>query len=123
LNPDSVEALVNLGDVYYEKGQGRMAGKYYTRALEIESGLLLPSLRLANLSAKEGQFEACVVHCEDILRTLRLPCDRTLHSLSDLADLFLVIGHEFEKGKRKDLFMEAAEIAVTIEPTLLESPS
>jgi glycosyltransferase involved in cell wall biosynthesis len=120
-DPNALEALVNLGDFHYDQGQSRPAGHYYKRALEIESGLLLPSLRLANLSAKRREFEACVAHCEDILRSLGLPCDRTLSSLKDLADLFLVIGHEFDKGKRDDLFMEAAEIAVTIQPELLDS--
>ena len=122
IQPDLVEGLVNLGDLHYENGHRDNAERCYTTALKFESGLVKVSLRIANISVMNGDIEKCVVLCENILKTLDLPCNQTLESLSDLADLFLMIGHEFDKAGKDDLFQEAAEIAITLKPQLISGP-
>jgi tetratricopeptide (TPR) repeat protein len=119
IQPDSIEGLANLGALYYENGHRDMAKRWYLTALQLEPGLVKASLRLANISVTNGEIEQCVGFCENILKKLGLPCNRKLESLSDLADLFLMIGHEFDKAGRDDLFREAAEIAITLKPQIV----
>jgi Tfp pilus assembly protein PilF len=123
LRPDAVEALVNLGDLYCERGEEERGKAFYKRALDIESSLVQVSLRLAKLSVKKGDIEACVGQCENILRTLGLPCNHSLESLSDLAELFLIIGHDLDKAGRDNLFRDAIEVALTLDPELMAAIS
>ena len=120
LKPDSIEALVNLGDLHYEQGLEDLAQEFYERAMDVESNLINVSLRLANFSVKKGEIEKCVSYCENIFISLGLSCNRPLESVSDLANLFLIIGHELDKAGRDDLFREAMEIAIRIKPDLLQ---
>jgi len=119
LEPDSIEALVNLGDLYCEQGEEDLAQKFYEKALGIESKLVNVSLRLANFSVQNGELEKCVSYCENILESLGLSFNRPLESVSDLADLFLIIGHELDKSGRDDLFREAMKVALNLKPELI----
>jgi tetratricopeptide (TPR) repeat protein len=119
LNPDCTETLLALANLLYEQGAEEPAGRLYEKALAAEPRLIQAALRLARLSVKRGDLESCVRHCESSLKGLGLGLNRTLESPSDLADLFLIIGHELDGAGRMDLFREAVEVAVAVDPNLL----
>lgn len=117
--PDSLEALLGLGDLLFEGGRWEEAGLFYMQATQIEPRSIRVYLKMAKLSLKTADLEACVHCCESILRSLDLPADHTLEALADLSRLFLLIAHALEKAGREDLFREAAEIALTLHPEIL----
>lgn len=116
---DSINPLVNLGHLYYEKGDHHSAKESYERALAQDRGLLDAALRLATIYLIVGDAEGCVALCDSILETLQLPRNIVLNSLDDLADVFRNIGQELLKKEKKQLSMEAFEIALRLNPNLV----
>jgi tetratricopeptide (TPR) repeat protein len=120
LQPDSVEPLVNLGHIYHDQGYQDMAHECYNKAIQVEPRLVNVSLRLAHYSVKRGQIEECIHHCENILGCLGLTHDKRLESLSDLANLFLIIGHELDRAGQEQMFKETMEIVLSLDPNMLQ---
>jgi tetratricopeptide (TPR) repeat protein len=121
LQPETVEALIKLGDIHSAMRRPKPARAFYERALLLEPRLVNVSLRLSRLCLEQGDLEGCVSCCEDILRSLGLPSDRRLDSLEDLAGLFLMIAHEMDRYGKPDLFEEAARVALSLNPQLLRT--
>jgi tetratricopeptide (TPR) repeat protein len=120
LNADCLEALTNVAEDCFSRGAETEAIEYYEKALSLDGRLVKPALRLSFLAAKRGEVEACVAYCSKILMALHLPCDHTLETVSDLAGLFLMIGHVFEKAGKEEMFLDAVKVALILNPGLLQ---
>jgi len=120
LKSDSIEALTNLGHLYFESAQYDLAKETYLKSLELESDLIDVHLRLALIHIIEGEIEDCVVECDSILKALHLPRNKVLNSIEDLSELFLIIAHTLKQAGKERLSVEAVEIALRLTPGLVE---
>jgi tetratricopeptide (TPR) repeat protein len=120
VNFDCLEALTHIAEDCFSKKEETKAIEYYEKALSLDGRLVKPALRLSFLAAKRGEVEACVAYCSRILMALHLPCDHTLETVSDLAELFLMIGHVFEKAGKEEMFLDAVKVALILNPGLLQ---
>ena len=118
LKVDSIEALTNLGHIYFESEKYTSAKEIYLRALESGLDLIDVHLRLSHIYTREGEIEDCVSECDFLLKTLHLPRNKTLNSIKDLSELFLVIAHTLEQSGKEQLSREALEIAVRLNPDI-----
>lgn len=119
LKVDSIEALTNLGHIYFESEKYTSAKEIYLRALESGLDLIDVHLRLSHIYTREGEIEDCVSECDFLLKTLHLPRNKTLNSIKDLSELFLVIAHTLEQSGKEQLSREALEIAVRLNPDIV----
>jgi tetratricopeptide (TPR) repeat protein len=119
-DPPSLEAMVNLGRLLEEQGMEDRARTVYEKAFQKEPRLVPVSLRLAEMAVRSGEIEPCLRYCEAILGALKIPANKTLESLADLSEIFLLIGHTLDKTGREELFRQATDIALMLNPKLIE---
>jgi tetratricopeptide (TPR) repeat protein len=109
LRGDSVEALSNLGHLYYEATRFDKAKEMYVRAIQLQENLVDIHVRLANICLLDGEIEKCVEACDNVLRELSLPRSKTLHDIQDLAGLFFLIGWGLKQAGKNKLSQEAGQ--------------
>ena len=118
IDPDSLLALTNLGHLCFEMGNSHIACVMYKRALELDSNLVDVSLRLASVYLAEGEVDGCVTQCDLMLNALNLPRNMTIHSLNDLAEIFVILSSALRQNDQIQLSTEAMELAATLNPSL-----
>jgi tetratricopeptide (TPR) repeat protein len=112
---------MGLGDSYFDGGFEDLSREPYEKAWSLEVRLVKACLRLSYLASLTGDIEACIRYANAILRTIDLKYERALENVSDLADVYLCIGHELEKSGNRDMFVEAARVALNLNPRLAEN--
>lgn len=116
---DSEAWLLGLADFALLHGNARSALLLFSGIVAADGGNVPARLRLARILVLHGMIEEAVGECDALLQILSLPRNRTLHSLSDLADLFRRIG---EKQKEEN-HPEDGRIADEISRMLLHPPA
>jgi len=109
LKNDSVEALSNLGHLHYEATQYDKAKEMYVRAIQLEKNLVDVHVRLASLYLFDGEIENCVEACDSTLKTLKLPCSKTLNDIGELAEIFLLMSSGLKQNGKMHLSEEARQ--------------
>ncbi|MEE9604340.1 MAG: hypothetical protein V3V70_02115, partial [Candidatus Scalindua sp.] len=102
--------LVKLGHVKFKKGDLQETVLFWKKAVDIEPTLFDIRLLICKVNIVQGKFEDVFADCDRLLHILGIPGNITLEDLSDLANLFNVIG---EKLKEKH-DAQAAETAFNI---------
>jgi tetratricopeptide (TPR) repeat protein len=120
-DPDSLEALVQKGNILYEEGLLEDCVRPYRKAWEREPRLIQAALRLSRIAWMNGEIDALLPYCESLLKTLGIPSDREIRSIADLAGLFLLIAHGLDGARKEDLFLECMETALRIDPEILRN--
>ena len=121
LKADHQAALVNLGHLYFESRQHDLAKSIYTKAIESDSRLIDVLLRLAHIALIDNDIEDCVRLCDLTLKALDLSRNITLHSIEDLAGLYVMIAHSLQQSGKAQLSREALEIAACLDPELVNT--
>lgn len=116
---DSGKWLLGLADFASLQGNLRSANILLSGIVAADGGNVTARLKLAHLQISCGMIEASVGECDALLQILSLPRNRTLHSLSDLADLFRRIGEKQKEEKHA----EDGRIADDISRLLLHPPA
>jgi tetratricopeptide (TPR) repeat protein len=108
--PENPTAAQNLGLLLLQQSRYPEALPLLQRSLAADPTDTAVALALSRASLETGDIEGMIKPCEFLLRSLDLPSDSTLESLSDLADLYLMIaGGLLTKGQ-----VQAFEMAVDI---------
>ncbi|MEE9605115.1 MAG: tetratricopeptide repeat protein, partial [Candidatus Scalindua sp.] len=110
INETAVDVLVKTGHVKYRKGNLQEAVLFWRKAVDIEPTLFDIRLLICRINIVQGKFEDVIADCDKLLHILGIPGNITLEDISDLANLFTVIG---EKLKEKH-DAQAAETAFNI---------
>jgi tetratricopeptide (TPR) repeat protein len=119
LNRNAQEALINLGNIYYEQGRFEEALPLFEKALDHDPTLLEVSLRLAWARLLGGNVVGCIQGCDALLKTLERPVDLLIHDLNDLAKVFLELARGFKEEGRELPSGEALEMAQQLNPGAL----
>ena len=122
INANALEALTNLGHLYYDLNRHEDSLQMYELAIDIEPGIVDILLRLTWIKLLQGDVDGCAAACEAMLTSLNINCNMTLTSLHDLAEVFLVIAKDLKSNNRISLYQQAIEFADRINPNLKASP-
>ncbi len=118
LKKDALEALVNLGHIYFNTGDYGNAERMYARALQEDANLVDVYLRLSIITLLKGDAESLLGCCDALLKILKIPVTGTLNDLNDLAEVFVAISHKLDENNKVLLSKEASGIAVQLNPML-----
>ncbi|MBE9574369.1 MAG: tetratricopeptide repeat protein, partial [Proteobacteria bacterium] len=110
--PDSVEALSNLGHVYYHRDNLQKARQVFERLTQIDSTLVDIHLILSMVYVRLESPELVVTECDRLMSLLGLNRNLTLNSLLDLSNLFIDIGKVLLEQKRAPLASLAFNVAM-----------
>jgi tetratricopeptide (TPR) repeat protein len=110
INETAVDVLVKTGHVKFKKGDLQETVLFWKKAVDIEPTLFDIRLLICKVNIIQGKFEDVIADCDRLLHILSIPGNITLEDLSDLANLFNIIG---EKLKEKH-DAKAAETAFNI---------
>jgi glycosyltransferase involved in cell wall biosynthesis len=110
INGTAVDVLVKTGHVKFQKGDLQETVLFWKKAVDIEPTLFDIRLLICKVNIVQGKFEDVIMDCDKLLHILGMPGNITLEDISDLANLFTVIG---EKLKEKH-DTPAAETAFNI---------
>jgi tetratricopeptide (TPR) repeat protein len=110
INEASTDTLVKLGHVKFKKGDLQETVLFWKKAVDIKPTLFDIRLLICKVNIVQGKFEEVIADCDRLLHILSIPGNITLEDISDLANLFNIIG---EKLKEKH-DAQAAEIAFNI---------
>lgn len=106
----SVDAIIKMGHVKFKKGNLKEAIHFWEKAVNIEPSLFDIRLLICKINILQGNFEDVVSYCDQLLQLLNISRNITLESISDLANLFDIIGHKLKE--RRDT--QAADTAFKI---------
>ncbi len=110
INKTAVDVLVKTGHIKFQKGDLQETVLFWKKAVDIEPILFDIRLLICKVNIVQGKFEDVIMDCDRLLHILGIPGNITLEDISDLANLFNVIG---EKLKEKH-DAQAAETAFNI---------
>ncbi|MFQ5713266.1 MAG: glycosyltransferase [Candidatus Scalinduaceae bacterium] len=110
INETAVDVLVKIGHVKFRKRDLQETVRFWKKAIDIEPTLFDIRLLICKINIFQGKFEDVIADCDRLLHILSIPGNITLEDLSDLTNLFNVIG---EKLKEK-YDTQAAETAFNI---------
>jgi tetratricopeptide (TPR) repeat protein len=110
INETAIDVLVKTGHVKFQKGDLQETVLFWKKAVDIEPTLFDIRLLICRINIVQGRFEDVIADCDKLLHILSIPGNITLEDISDLANLFNLIG---EKLKEKH-DVQAAEAAFNI---------
>jgi len=110
-----LDAIVNMGHIYYENRRWPEAKEYYEKALSIEHGQSDVLFRLSMLSLIVQDLEACIAYCHDLLEELGSVKNIVAESVDDFSQLYRLIGEAFLATGKQWLHSEAMNMATMLE--------
>lgn len=120
INSNRVEALTNLGYLYYyQKKEYPKAIDCFTRALDLAPDMADARLALSDIYFRLYELEKLVHECEALRKGLGLACDMTLNSFEEVSALYEEMGRTFSDQGRIELSLMAYWVAFLIYPTNL----
>ena len=117
LNPDRLEALINLGLVFYQQKKHHQALDYFNQALALDHQLVDVRLFISDIFLQAGEVEGLVKVCDELLELLYLDRDLTIQSLQDLGELFFQIAGALDQGGKPTLAIQALHVGFSLHPT------
>jgi tetratricopeptide (TPR) repeat protein len=121
--PKNTETLVRLGSLFMNDSCLNEAQECFLKAIELDKYLLESHLALSRIYISQNVMESCVMSCDQILKSLDLPRDITINSLSDLSKLYINIGNTLIKQQNKMLSDFSLDIAKLLGQIVTESDS
>jgi tetratricopeptide (TPR) repeat protein len=116
ISPFSIEAGSNLAYAYYESMDFTSARKLFGNVSQINNDLEDIHLHLAAIYLTEGEIEACVTECDNVLRILNLPRNEVINGISDIKRQFIKIGDRFKTSGKNHLASLAFSMAEKLTP-------
>jgi glycosyltransferase involved in cell wall biosynthesis len=97
INETAVDVLVKTGHVRFRKGDLQETVIFWKKAVDIEPTLFDIRLLICKINIVQGRFEDVIADCDRLLHILSIPGNITLEDISDLANLFTVIGETLKE--------------------------
>jgi len=88
MDPDEPNANLNLGLLYYQRGDFGQSLQYLETALQDNPEHTYANLALSHVLVQDGEIERAVALCERLLLQLGLPADHKLETITDLGLLY-----------------------------------
>jgi tetratricopeptide (TPR) repeat protein len=117
INPQMMEALVNLGHLYNSGKDYLAAVAAFEEALKISPGLVNVRLALSFLFFRLRELDKLVEQCDALLTGLNLPRNCIINSFKDLSILYAMIGGGLEEQGHKELSLVAYRLSFSIFPS------
>jgi len=111
VSPNSLEALSNMGYVYFDREDFLKAKEIFEHLGYIHPTLLDILLILSMIHIRIGNIETVVAQCDNILSLLEMDRNITLNSVFDLSNLFVNIGKVLLERERPELGILAFDVA------------
>ncbi|MBU1052806.1 MAG: glycosyltransferase [Proteobacteria bacterium] len=116
IDPESPKAALNLGLLLFQKSCHQEALHFLAIAFAVYPADIHIALTLSIVCLETGNIEGMIGPCESLLRILELPSNSILQSISDLADLYLMIAHSFLAKSCASPFEMAVDIGLRLGP-------
>lgn len=117
MDPQKVEAVINLGQLYKENQNHGNALEYFKKAVALSPRMMDVRLALSDIYFRLQELEELVGQCDVLLEELNLPRDFILNSFKELSTLYEMIGDELGKQGRKELSLLAFQVSFLISPS------
>lgn len=117
LDPQKVEAMVNLGQLHKESKNNEKALEYFKKALAQNHRMIDVRLALSDIYFRLQELEELVAQCDFLSQELNLPNNLILNDFKDLSELYGMIGDELGKQGRKELSWLAYQVSFLIFPS------
>jgi tetratricopeptide (TPR) repeat protein len=117
MEPNKVEAIINLGQLYKENQNHEKALEYFKKAIALNPRMMDVRLALSDVYFRLQELEELVGQCDALLQELNLPRDFILNSFNELSALYDMIGDELGKQGRKELSLLAHQVSFLISPS------
>jgi len=117
MDPQKVEALINLGHLCKENKNYAKALEYFKNALTLNSRMMDVRLVMSDIYFRLQELEELVGQCDALLQELNLPRDFILNSFKELSELYELIGDELGRQGRKELSLLAHQVSFLISPS------
>jgi tetratricopeptide (TPR) repeat protein len=113
-NEYTIDAMVKIGHIKFRKGDMKETIHFWKKAVDAEPTLFDIRLLICKINIVQGNLEDVVTECDQLLQILDISRNIVIESLTDLANLFNLIG-----GKLKDKQeLQAAETSFKISKDL-----
>jgi glycosyltransferase involved in cell wall biosynthesis len=92
INEKAVNALFNLGHIKFQKNDLNGTLSLWKKAVGIAPDSFDIRLLICKVNIALGNFEDIIIDCDQLLQILNMPRDLTIESLSDMGNIFDLIG-------------------------------
>jgi len=110
VNEHTVDAMVKIGHIKFRKGDLNETIRFWRKAVDAEPTLFDIRLLICKINIVRGNLEEVVTECDQLLQILDISRDIVLESMTDLANIFNLIGGKL--GERHDA--QASETALKL---------
>jgi tetratricopeptide (TPR) repeat protein len=117
MDPQKVEALINLGHLCRENKNYAKALEYFKNAIILNPRMIDVRLAMSDIYFRLQELEELVGQCDALLQELNLPRDFILNSFKELGALYELIGDELGKQGHKELSLLAHQVSFLISPS------
>ncbi len=114
INEHTISAMVKIGHIKFRKGDLNETIRFWRKAVDAEPTLFDIRLLICKINIVQGNLEEVVTECNQLLHILDINRNIVLEGLTDLANLFNVIGEKL-KDKQE---LQAAEASFKISKDL-----
>ncbi len=120
LRPEYPEVYIRLGNLYLNEPDYYKAKECFLNSIKFDKYLLEANLALSKIYISLNDLESCVICCDQILKCLNLPRNITINNIPDLSKLYVNIGNTLSKHQKENLSGFSFEIALLLDPCVLE---
>ncbi|MCK4793490.1 MAG: glycosyltransferase [Desulfobacteraceae bacterium] len=106
-----LDALTNLGHLFYDLKDWRSAETYYKRTLAMDGHQRDVLFRLSFLALINQDFDACITFCDRLMGELNLPRERVIAKMEDIAQIYDEIARSFSRSGQMQLHLEASTLS------------
>ncbi len=110
INEHTIDAMIKIGHIKFRKGNLNETLRFWRKAVDAEPTLFDIRLLICKINIVQGNLEEVVTECDQLLQILDINRNIVLESLTDLANLFNLIGGKL--GEKHDV--QASETAFKI---------
>jgi len=109
-NEYAIDAMIKIGQINFKKGDLKEAVNFWKKAVDAEPTLFDIRLLVCRINIVQGNLEDVITECNQLLQMLDMSRNITLESLTDMSNLFNLIGERL-KDKQE---LQAAETSFKI---------
>jgi glycosyltransferase involved in cell wall biosynthesis len=97
INKNAVNALFNLGHIKFQKRDLNGTLSFWKKAVKISPDSFDIRLLICKVNITLGNFEDIIMDCDQLLQILNMSRDLTIESLSDMGNIFDLIGKNLKE--------------------------
>ncbi len=109
-----LDAMVNVGHLYFDKMDWDSARSFYEKALLIDNHQIDVSFRLSMLALMNEDVEGCIKYCHSLFNELNINHNMVIGNAADFAQVYKLIAETFLAAGKGRLHSEAMNMAITL---------